>query len=108
LFAVISVSGCQCSSPSTRLLTPSTSRHARGLVLAFDRHYNDGAVDDLKTGFYVSNDYVIKLSRRFPDTLPVLATASIHPYRHDAIAELERVAAQGVRVIKWLPNVQAR
>jgi hypothetical protein len=32
----------------------------------------------------------------------------MHPYRHDAIAELERVAAQGVRVIKWLPNVQAR
>jgi hypothetical protein len=86
---------------------PGDSRHARGLVLAFDKHYRpDGAVDDLKTGFYVSNDYVIELARRFPDTL--LAAASIHPYRHDAIAELERVAAQGVRVIKWLPNVQAR
>ncbi len=86
---------------------PGDSRHARGLVLAFDKHYRpDGAVDDLKTGFYVSNDYVIELARRFPDTL--LAAASIHPYRQDAIAELERVAAQGVRVIKWLPNVQAR
>jgi len=29
--------------------------------------------------------------------------ASVHPYRKDAIAELERCAARGAKLIKWLP-----
>jgi mannonate dehydratase len=84
---------------------PGDARHARGLVLAFDKHYRaDGTEDDFKTGFYVSNDYVMDLARRFPDAL--LPAGSVHPYRRDAIGELERLAARGIRVIKWLPNVQ--
>ena len=33
--------------------------------------------------------------------MPVI---SVHPYRKDAVAELERWAAQGVKLVKWLPN----
>jgi uncharacterized protein len=74
-------------------------------LLAFDKHYNtDGTVNERKTEFYVPNDYVLSLARKAPKRLH--AVASIHPYRHDAIAELERVAKAGVQMIKWLPNAQ--
>ena len=36
----------------------------------------------------------------------MLAAGSVHPYRTDAVAELERLHAAGVRVIKWLPSAQ--
>jgi uncharacterized protein len=36
----------------------------------------------------------------------MLFGASIHPYRADAIAELERCAGMGAVLIKWLPIVQ--
>jgi predicted TIM-barrel fold metal-dependent hydrolase len=29
---------------------------------------------------------------------------SVHPYRPDALAELDRFGARGVRCVKWLPN----
>src|SRR5262249_7195219 len=32
--------------------------------------------------------------------------ASIHPYRNDAVAELERCVAAGAVMVKWLPIVQ--
>jgi hypothetical protein len=39
---------------------------------------------------------------RYPDVfIPVI---SIHPYRKDAIEQLEHWAARGCRLIKWLPN----
>jgi mannonate dehydratase len=36
----------------------------------------------------------------------MLIGASIHPYRRDAIAELERCVKAGTALIKWLPIVQ--
>ncbi len=76
------------------------SRHA---VLAFDAFYRpDGTVDDADTEFYVPNEHVEAVVRANADVL--VAVASIHPYRVDAIAELERCAAAGTRTVKWLPN----
>lgn len=74
------------------------------VVLAFDAVYNrDGQRDDARTHLYVSNDYVIELARR---NQKVLFGASVHPYRKDAVAEIERCVAAGAVLLKWLPIVQ--
>jgi len=72
-------------------------------ILAFDKNYRlDGTVNLTKTQFYIPNDYVSKLAKEFPQYfIPVI---SVHPYRPDALAELEKWARQGVRFVKWLPN----
>lgn len=74
------------------------------VVLAFDRPYtDDGRPDDANTHLYVTNDYAAELAR---DHQKLLFGASVHPYRPDAIAELERCAAAGAVLVKWLPPVQ--
>src|SRR6185312_14728454 len=55
------------------------------------------------THLYVSNDYVIELAKRHRK---VLFGASVHPYRKDAVAEIERCVADGAVLLKWLPIVQ--
>jgi uncharacterized protein len=72
-------------------------------LLAFDRHYNrDGTVNPEKTEFYVPNKYIFDLAANHPDLFePVI---SVHPYRADAVEELERWARRGGRMVKWLPN----
>lgn len=85
-------------------------RLARGIktagkfhILAFDKHYDpEGNVHIRKTYMYVPNQYVVDLARRYSDIfMPVV---SIHPYRSDALAELERWARAGIKYVKWLPN----
>jgi predicted TIM-barrel fold metal-dependent hydrolase len=73
-------------------------------VLAFDRAYRpDGHPDYSNTHLYVSNDYVMELARKHEK---LLFAPSIHPYRRDAIKELERCVAAGAVLVKWLPIVQ--
>lgn len=74
-------------------------------ILAMDHYYNpDGTVDKRKVEFYVPNDDVVKLAKRYPDVfIPVI---SVHPNRPDALAELEKWGQQGVKYVKWLPNAQ--
>ena len=76
---------------------------AKAAILAFDKHYNrDGSENLKKTEFYVPNSYIYQLSKTYPDVfIPVV---SVHPYRQDAIRELEKWAAKGVKMVKWLPN----
>jgi mannonate dehydratase len=77
--------------------------HGRLLALAFDHaHREDGKADLEASEFFVPNDHVLGLARQHAKAL--VACASIHPYRADAVAELERVAAAGARCIKWLPS----
>ena len=58
------------------------------VVLAFDAVYTaDGKFNKENTHLYVTNDYVIELAKR---NSKMLFGASVHPYRKDAIAELER------------------
>jgi predicted TIM-barrel fold metal-dependent hydrolase len=74
------------------------------VVLAFDAVYtDDGQRDEARTHLYVSNDYVIDLARRHSQ---VLFACSVHPYRKDAVAEIERCVAAGAVQMKWLPIVQ--
>jgi predicted TIM-barrel fold metal-dependent hydrolase len=73
------------------------------VVLAFDQIYDESGKVDPKTHLYVANDYVIELCKRHPK---MLFGASIHPYRKDAVAELERCVAAGAVLVKWLPIVQ--
>jgi predicted TIM-barrel fold metal-dependent hydrolase len=77
--------------------------HGRYRLLAFDKNYNaDGTVNPEKTEFYTSNEHVFNLAAEFDDLF--IPTMSVHPYRADAIEELERWAGRGANVVKWLPN----
>ena len=74
------------------------------VVLAFDAvHDAAGKRDAARTHFEVGNDYVRDVTRKYPG---LLYGASIHPYRRDAVQELERVARDGAVLIKWLPITQ--
>lgn len=81
----------------------SFGKKYKSAILALDKHYNeDGRVDIDKTQFYVPNSYVYDLSQKYQDLfIPVI---SVHPYRKDALEELEHWAARGVKMVKWLPN----
>lgn len=88
-----------------RLLTlvRSVEGHGRQLILAFDKHYGDDGEPNLsKTEFYVPNDYVMGLAKSHPDAF--VPAISVHPYRRDALEELDRWSTRGVRFVKWLPN----
>ena len=74
------------------------------LILAQEEpHREDGSVIADTGSFYVPNDYVLGLARRFPEFLPAV---SIHPARRDAPAELERCIEGGAVALKCLPNCQ--
>jgi predicted TIM-barrel fold metal-dependent hydrolase len=84
-------------------LARSNERHGKYRILAFDKHYNaDGTVNLHKTYMYVPNRYTVELAQTHPDVfLPMI---SVHPYRPDALQELEKWAKAGVKYMKWLPN----
>lgn len=80
-------------------------KHGRFVVLAFDMvHHADGTPDRSASEFYVPNDWALTVAARHPDCF--LPAASVHPYRKDAVAELERAAGRGAVCVKWLPNAQ--
>ncbi len=75
----------------------------RYILLPFDRyHLADGSVDREHTEFHVPDAWVQSVARAHPDAF--LPAVSVHPYRKDALAALERGAAAGGRLVKWLPN----
>jgi predicted TIM-barrel fold metal-dependent hydrolase len=84
-------------------LVANIKDHGKHRLLAFDKHYRrDGSVDLEKTEFYVPNEYVFELGERHPELF--VPNISVNPYRPDAIAELEKWARRGARIVKWLPN----
>jgi hypothetical protein len=74
----------------------------RVVLLAQDEPHDDAGrrIDGFAT-FFVPNHHVIRLAREHHEFIPA---ASIHPARRDALDELERCLAAGVRVLKLLPN----
>ncbi|MCI0353931.1 MAG: amidohydrolase family protein [Acidobacteria bacterium] len=72
-----------------------------GMDGAYDAH---GQFDRERTDFVISNDYVLKVVKAYPNDF--LAGVSINPQRRDAVDELERCAAAGARLVKVLPNSQ--
>lgn len=76
----------------------------RAVLLAFDAaHHADGTVDCARTKLVVDNDFVADLATTHRK---ILFGASVHPYRRDATAELERLIARGACLVKWLPGAQ--
>ena len=74
------------------------------VILAFDAaHDAAGNFDAANTHLYLTNNYAIELCKRYPT---MKFGASVHPYRKDAVAELERCVAAGAVLLKWLPIVQ--
>ncbi len=74
----------------------------RVVLLAFDwNHGDDGEPDRNASTFHVPNDYVLRIAGEHEE---FAACASVHPYRRDALEELERVASRGALAVKWLPN----
>jgi predicted TIM-barrel fold metal-dependent hydrolase len=72
-------------------------------LLAFDRHFEpDGSLNLEATEFHVPNEWVWAVASERPDLF--VPAVSIHPYRTDALAELDRWGERGVRLVKWLPN----
>ena len=77
---------------------------AKSMLLAFDAYHNlDGIAEYDKTSFYVPNKYVHTVSQTYSDRFEW--TASIHPYRDDAISQLDNAVKNGARCVKWLPAV---
>ncbi|MFL5320938.1 MAG: amidohydrolase family protein [Myxococcaceae bacterium] len=86
-------------------LLSDSPAHGRALLLAFDQTYReDGTVDKAGTEFYAPNEYVLKLAKEHPECF--VPAASVHPYRKDALEELQRCIDAGVQAVKWLPNAQ--
>jgi hypothetical protein len=78
----------------------------RAVVLGQDGRYDDrGRFDREATGVYVPNEWVLRVCERHPEQL--VPGGSINPQRADALDELERVAARGVRLLKIHPPIQA-
>jgi predicted TIM-barrel fold metal-dependent hydrolase len=74
------------------------------VILAFDAVYRaDGSLDAANTHLFVRNEFVEELAARHPK---ILFGASVHPYRKDAVKELERCIAAGAVLLKWLPITQ--
>lgn len=82
------------------------SRYIQKVVLlGMDGFYDQtGLLNRQHTDFLVSNDYVFKTVRDYPDVF--LAGPSINPQREDAIDEVHRCADAGAVLIKVLPNAQ--
>ena len=79
-------------------LAPGT----RLMLLAFDYAYDeDGQRLEAGSHFHVPNNYTRDVARRYPGKFEW--TASIHPYRKDAVSALEEAVRDGARAIKWLP-----
>ncbi|MDP6937889.1 MAG: amidohydrolase family protein [Planctomycetota bacterium] len=86
-------------------LARARQRPALHFLLAFDHRYSPQGVRDLDhSEFYVPNDYAHAAAEAHSDVFR--CAISVHPYRPDAVQELERWAARGVRLVKWLPGAQ--
>ena len=85
-------------------LLDQTTELDAAVVLAFDAvHTKEGEYDATNTHLYVKNDFVVDLAKKHKK---VLFGASVHPYRKDAVQELERCIAAGAVLLKWLPLTQ--
>ncbi|HSI46094.1 MAG TPA: amidohydrolase family protein [Methylophilus sp.] len=73
------------------------------MLYAFDWYRDQaGQVLEASSIFHVSNTYAAHIARQLPERFEWVA--SIHPYRPDALDELDKVYENGARAIKWLPS----
>lgn len=83
-----------------------SSRYVQKVVLlGMDGIYDQsGLLNQAQTDFLISNDYVLKTARTYPNEF--LAGVSINPQRRDAVEEIHRCADAGAALVKVLPNAQ--
>lgn len=75
----------------------------KSMLMAFDwAHDAQGQPDREHSIFHISNQYAAEIAKQYPQYFEW--TASIHPYRPDAVDALDEAAALGARAIKWLPS----
>ena len=77
----------------------------KAVLLGMDGVYDsNGRLNREHTDFLISNDYVLKTARAYPNEF--LAGVSINPQRRDAVEEIHRCADAGASLVKVLPNAQ--
>ena len=77
---------------------------AAAVVLAMDGVVDaQGTLDEGATEIYIPNEFLGRACRNYSN---LLFGASINPNRPDALERLERAAADGAVLMKWLPSVQ--
>ena len=76
---------------------------AKAMLLAFDFNYDEQGTrrEDL-SAFHVPNSYAAFTAHRFSDRFEWIC--SVHPYRADALEELDWCVANGALAVKWLPS----
>jgi predicted TIM-barrel fold metal-dependent hydrolase len=73
----------------------------RFMLLAFDYQYdNHGNAKPKASTFYIPNEYAARVAKAHQSFEWI---ASVHPYRADAIEQLEWCKANGAKAVKWLP-----
>jgi mannonate dehydratase len=86
-----------------RNLLEGMNRQTKLVLFAFERAHDErGEPDMAHTIFHIPNGYARDVARRHPENFEW--AASIHPYRKDALEELERAKRDGARAVKWLPS----
>jgi len=82
----------------------AASHHLQSaVVLALDGVVDaNGELDTNRTEVYIPNDFMAEATSRLTN---LLFGASIHPRRPDAVARLDRAAAQGAVLVKWIPSI---
>ena len=74
----------------------------RLLGMAFDYNVDEQGVErPERSAFHTPDEYVLRLAAEHDE---LIACASVHPYRKDAVERLEAAVAGGARAVKWLPN----
>ncbi|MGQ9617970.1 MAG: amidohydrolase family protein [Candidatus Aminicenantia bacterium] len=82
----------------------SSRKIDKGVLLALDMAYNESGEPLANyTHLFTPNNYIISLCKR---NQKLLFGASVHPYRKDAIDELERCIENGAVLCKWIPSSQ--
>ncbi len=86
-------------------LADALPRGIRLLLLALDTwHDASGRRDPARTHVWIGNDYAARIAAQHPARFAW--AASVHPWRVDAVAELERVQPMGACAVKWIPSAQ--
>jgi predicted TIM-barrel fold metal-dependent hydrolase len=76
----------------------------RVVLLALDApHGEDGTAEADRNALVCTNDCVAALAG---SSVKTLFGASVHPYRLDALEELQRCIDKGACLVKWIPSAQ--
>lgn len=87
-------------------LTDDFPAGARWLLFAFEHAHDDhGAVQPGQTTFHVPDAWAAHVADQHAGRFDWVA--SIHPYRSDALARLDRALAAGALAVKWLPSAMS-